>query len=67
MRTSALVGLRYLRDKILSGALPQPRVIYLDAAHMYPETEFEADAAWDVLAPGGYLLGDDFDSYWPEV
>ena len=31
----------------------------LDAAHMYPETEFEAEAAWEGLAPGGYLIGDD--------
>ena len=67
MRASAIVGLRYIRDQISSGLLPRPRVIYLDAAHMYPETEFEADAAWEVLAPGGYLIGDDYDHYWPEV
>lgn len=67
MRTSAVVGLRYLRDLIVAGKLPPPKVIYLDAAHMYPETQFEAEAAWEVLAPGGYLIGDDYDHYWPEV
>jgi hypothetical protein len=34
---------------------------------MYPETQFEAEAAWDVLAPGGYLMGDDYDQHWPQV
>ena len=67
MRTSAVVGLRYIRDLIVADRLPAPRLIYLDAAHMYPETQFEADAAWEVLAPGGYLIGDDYDHYWPEV
>ena len=37
------------------------------AHRRYPETEFEMEAAWEVLAPGGYLVGDDFDHYWPEV
>ena len=27
---------------------------------MYPETVFEMDAAWELLAPGGYLVGDDY-------
>ena len=67
MRQSAVVALRYLRDLVVSGRLPRPNLIYLDAAHLYPETEFEADAAWEVLAPGGYLVGDDFDQFWPEV
>ena len=45
----------------------RPSVIFLDAAHEYPETELEIELAWSVLAPGGYLIGDDYDEYWPSV
>lgn len=34
LRTSAVVGLRLLRDLIYSGRLARPKLIYLDAAHM---------------------------------
>ena len=67
MRVPAVIGLRFLRDLIEEGMLPRPRLVYLDAAHMYPETQLEAEAAWDILAPDGFLVGDDYDHYWPEV
>ena len=42
-------------------------VIYLDTAHTYPEMVLEMEAAWEVLAEGGYLIGDDFDHRWAPV
>lgn len=61
LRMSATIGMKYLESLIKRGEIPPPRVIYLDAAHEYPETEIEAAAAWRVLAPGGFLVGDDYD------
>lgn len=65
VRTSAIVGLKYVLSLMSSGRVPPPGVIYLDAAHEYPETELEIQFAWEVLAPGGLLLGDDY--VWPGV
>lgn len=66
-RASALVGLRYLSQLIANQKLSPPNTIYLDSAHEYPETVLELQAAWSVLGPGGYLIGDDFDRYWPST
>mmetsp|Transcript_2674 Transcript_2674/g.8315 ORF Transcript_2674/g.8315 Transcript_2674/m.8315 type:complete len:225 (-) Transcript_2674:154-828(-) len=46
-------------------ALPRPRLVYLDAAHEEGETLLEVRRAFELLAPGGVLLGDDWD--WPAV
>jgi hypothetical protein len=67
VRTAATVGLRFLRSYIQKGKLPPPGVIYLDAAHEYPQTVFEIQLAWEVLKPGGFLVGDDYDGFWPSV
>jgi hypothetical protein len=67
VRTSATIGLKYLLSLVLAGRLPPPGVIYLDAAHEYPETELEIGLAWQLLQPGGFLVGDDYDDYWPSV
>lgn len=33
--------------------------IYLDSAHIEKETHMELETAWDIVAPGGVLFGDD--------
>jgi hypothetical protein len=42
-----------------------PGVIYLDTAHEWYETYIELVTAWRILAPGGVLIGDDYN--WPSV
>jgi hypothetical protein len=37
-----------------------PQAIYLDSAHIEKETHMELEAAWDIVAPGGVLFGDDW-------
>lgn len=41
-------------------------VVYLDSAHEFGETFFELHLFWDLLLPGGILVGDDID-YFPSV
>jgi hypothetical protein len=37
-------------------------VVHIDASHTYEDTLGDAEAYWQVLAPGGYLIGDDYHS-----
>jgi len=67
LRVPSAVGLRYLLTLLHSQAIPPPHLIYLDAAHDYPETLQEIQLAWQLLGPGGFLVGDDFDRFWPSV
>ena len=69
VRTSSSTGLRYAARLLAKRRLfeGRPRLIYLDAAHEYPETLHEMRLAWQLLPPGGFLVGDDFDSSWPGV
>lgn len=58
----SLVGLRLL-DRLHASAkssLPRPGAIYLDASHEEKETLLELKVAWELLAPGGVLMGDDW-------
>ena len=41
LRAPASVGLRYLSSLIDTGQLPSPSLVYVDAAHEYPETELD--------------------------
>ena len=67
VQAPAMVGLRYVNTLIRRGHIPAPPVIYIDTAHEYPETSLEMQEAWEALAPGGILMGDDFDKFWPQV
>ena len=69
VQISASVGLRYLMDRTGrgQGKIPRPSVTYIDAAHEYPETYDEITQAWQLLAPGGFLVGDDYVGSWPGV
>jgi hypothetical protein len=64
--TTGLVGMKLLlrlyKQKRIS---ERPQVIYLDAAHEQGETYLEIKTAWELLAPGGVLIGDDWD--WEAV
>lgn len=45
----------------------RPDVVHIDAAHEYREVLIDLQDWWDVLAPGGFLLGDDYHESWPGV
>ncbi len=42
-------------------------VVHTDAAHDYDEVMRDASTYWQLLRPGGYLIGDDYDEAWPGV
>jgi hypothetical protein len=42
-------------------------LIHLDATRDYAETLRDAEAYWQLLEPGGYLVGDDYGPGWPGV
>lgn len=67
LRMAADSALRYLAELIAKKGLPRPAVVYVDTAHTYPETVLELRAAFELLPPGGFLVGDDFRDQWAEV
>jgi SAM-dependent methyltransferase len=60
-QTSTTAGLLLRRYGMQAG------LIHIDASHEYDDVLRDARAWWDVLAPGGFLVGDDYDQYWPGV
>jgi hypothetical protein len=42
-------------------------LIHIDASHEYDDVLKDSRVYWDILEPGGYLIGDDYHPYWPEV
>lgn len=61
MAVSSLVG-----AKVLWAQKFMPDVAYIDTAHEKGETLGEMFAFWELLRPGGVLLGDDY-HYFPAV
>lgn len=45
----------------------QAGLIHIDASHEYDDVLKDSRMYWDILAPGGYLVGDDYHHYWPDV
>lgn len=45
----------------------QAAVVHVDAAHEYEEVMRDATEYWKLLAPGGYMIGDDYNDFWPGV
>jgi hypothetical protein len=45
----------------------RPDVVHIDAAHDYNSVSRDIANYFDLLAPGGALVGDDFTTEWPEV
>jgi hypothetical protein len=42
-------------------------LVHIDASHEYADVLQDARAYWELLKPGGYLVGDDYHHYWPVV
>jgi hypothetical protein len=45
----------------------QAGLIHIDASHDYEDVFRDARIYWDVLMPGGFLIGDDYNQDWPDV
>jgi predicted O-methyltransferase YrrM len=45
----------------------RPNLIYLDASHDFMDVAIDLQLYWDLLAPGGVLVGDDYTIHWPGV
>jgi hypothetical protein len=53
--------------QILRNAGVLPHVVHIDASHEYEDALQDAEKYWELLAPGGYLVGDDYLEQWPGV
>ena len=63
---TATVGVKLLRRLLAEGRLSAlPEIVYLDSAHEPGETLLELMLSWELLPPGGILMGDDWD--WESV
>ena len=58
-------------SRMAAGVLKHHRVeadlIHIDAAHEYTDVLEDMNTWWEVLAPGGIMLGDDYTEPWPGV
>jgi Methyltransferase domain len=59
--TSTAAGLLLRRLGIQSG------LVHIDASHDYDDVLRDARIYWDILTPGGFLVGDDYNQDWPDV
>jgi len=57
---TSVTALRLVVSLAQRGVVPLPQVIYLDSAHEEGEVLLEIELAWEALAPGGVLFGDDW-------
>jgi hypothetical protein len=53
--------------RLLTGRGITAGLIHLDSSRDYAELLRDAEAYWQLLEPGGYLVGDDFAESWPGV
>ena len=42
-------------------------VIHIDAAHEYESAKRDMENYWNLLAPGGVMICDDYNQWWPDV
>jgi hypothetical protein len=56
-----------LSSLLLSKIGVQAGLIHIDASHDYEDVLNDARLYWDILAPGGFLIGDDYNEDWPDV
>ena len=52
---------------LLLGAGLQAGAVHIDAGHAFEEVVADDRAFWKLLAPGGFLVGDDYVDAWPGV
>ncbi len=45
----------------------RPEIVHVDAAHEYADVLRDVEEYWGLLAPGGFLIGDDYVQAWPGV
>ena len=46
----------------------RPDIIYIDAAHEYLPVKMDIESYWEILKPGGVMIGDDYhEPSWPGV
>lgn len=45
----------------------QAGLVHIDASHDYNDVLNDAQLYWDILVPGGFLIGDDYNQDWPDV
>lgn len=57
---TSVVALKVIRELSARGVVPTPQVIYLDSAHEEGEVLLELRLAWEVVAEGGIVFGDDW-------
>lgn len=56
------VAAKILRQRGIRAA-----VVHVDASHEYDDVMRDAKDYWELLQPGGYLIGDDYLQCWPGV
>jgi hypothetical protein len=59
--TSTAAGVLLHRLGIRAG------LVHIDASHDYDDVLRDARIYWDVLTPGGFIVGDDYNQDWPDV
>jgi hypothetical protein len=60
-QTSTTAALLLTRLRVQAG------LIHIDASHEQEDVLRDARVYWEVLAPGGFLIGDDYNQDWPGV
>ncbi|CAE7255040.1 unnamed protein product [Symbiodinium natans] len=65
MLATSVSALKLVATLARQQVLPLPQVIYLDSGHHEGEVLLELRLAWQALAPGGILFGDDWS--FPDV
>ncbi len=59
--TSGAAGVLLRRLGIRAG------LVHIDASHEYEDVLRDARTYWELLTPGGFLVGDDYNNDWPDV
>lgn len=59
---TSLIAAAVLKNFHISASM-----VHIDAAHEYRSVMFDAEAFWQILCPGGWLVGDDYHETWPGV
>jgi SAM-dependent methyltransferase len=60
-QTTTIAGVLLARIGVQAG------LIHIDASHEYEDVLRDARLYWQILAPGGFLIGDDYNRDWPGV
>ncbi len=61
VQTSSSGGLLLRQAAVKAG------LIHIDASHEYEDVLHDARGYWELLEPGGFLVGDDYHASWPGV